>query len=510
MSWAPSLHLLSLISLPKRSKRQTTGVGGVAGSRSGVLGPLDDIDELPSHPCPQRVHPEGGSVRGPQTRNRQTSGPAAEASGPSGQDGRLAVLRSQPLVISPPSPSWRIVPGGLTAPRGYLAAGITAGLKPSGNPDLSLLLAPEGAVCAGSFTTNRVRAACVDLCAERLAATAGLARAVLTNAGQANACTGERGRIDSLRATGALADRLGLAHEQVLICSTGVIGVPIPMDILLAGLEPLVDALDPEGGAAAAAAILTTDLVPKQIAIEVDLDGRPVRIGGMAKGSGMIHPSMATLLGFISCDAGVPARTWQAMLGRAVDRSFNAITVDGDTSTNDSILAFAAGPPLAAEQLELLEAGLTAVAQHLARAVARDGEGATCLIEVTVEGAATEAAARLIARTVCGSSLVKTAVHGRDPNWGRIVAAAGRAGVAFDPDAVALWLGPHQLMAAGQPLGFDRPAASRYMQERASGPYLTGDTVTIRLRIGDGPAHGTAWGCDLSDQYVRINADYTT
>jgi glutamate N-acetyltransferase / amino-acid N-acetyltransferase len=200
---------------------------------------------------------------------------------------------------------------------------------------------------------------------------------------------------------------------------------------------------------------------------------------------------------------------------RAVDRSFNAITVDGDTSTNDTYLAFAAGEPLNPEHFKALEAGLTAVSQHLARAIARDGEGATCLIEVQVEGAADEAGARAIARTVCGSSLVKCAVHGRDPNWGRIVAAAGRAGVAFTPEAVALWLGDHQLMAAGQPLAFDRPAASAYLRAAAAGAYLggpspAGDTVLIRLQVGSGPGTGVAWGCDLSDQYVRINADYTT
>ena len=405
---------------------------------------------------------------------------------------------------------WHLIPGGVTAPEGFLAAGITAGLKASGKPDLSLLLAPQGAVCAGTFTTSLVRAACVDLCAERLAASGGHARAVLTNSGQANACTGDRGLIDSERATQALADRLGLAAEEVLICSTGVIGVPIPMDTLLAGLDPLVAALGPEGGGAAATAILTTDLIDKQIALEAQLGDRRVRIGGMAKGSGMIHPDMATMLGYLSCDAGVPAAVWQGMVKRAVDRSFNAITVDGDTSTNDTYLAFAAGEPLPPEHFDALEAGLTAVSQHLAKAIARDGEGATCLIEVQVEGSGDDAGARAIARTVCGSSLVKCAIHGRDPNWGRIVAAAGRAGVSFDPEAVALWLGGHQLMAAGQPLAFDRPAASRYMQDRAAGAYLADDTVAIRLVVGGGPGHGRAWGCDLSDQYVRINADYTT
>ena len=421
-----------------------------------------------------------------------------------------------PAVSAPQLPApWRLIEGGVTAPKGFRAAGITAGLKPSGNPDLSLLLAPEGAVCAGTFTTSLVRAACVDLCAERLQASGGRARAVLSNSGQANACTGERGLADSLTATAELATRLGLQPEEVLICSTGVIGVPIPMDTLIAGLDPLVDALSDTGGDAAARAILTTDLIDKQIAIEADLGGRRVRLGGMAKGSGMIHPDMATMLGYLTCDAGVPAEVWQAMVKRAVDRSFNAITVDGDTSTNDTYLAFAAGEVVSPEEYAALESGLTAVSQHLAKAIARDGEGATCLIEVTVEGASDEAGARAIARTVCGSSLVKCAVHGRDPNWGRIVAAAGRARVPFDPDAVALWLGTHQLMEKGQPLAFDRPAASAYLKACAAGRYLggpgpEGDTVQIRLVVGDGPGCGSAWGCDLSDQYVRINADYTT
>ncbi|MCP9775423.1 bifunctional glutamate N-acetyltransferase/amino-acid acetyltransferase ArgJ [Cyanobium sp. WAJ14-Wanaka] len=410
------------------------------------------------------------------------------------------------------SSPWQPIPGGITAPVGFKGCGITAGLKASGNPDLSLLLAPKGAVCAGTFTTSVVRAACVDLCSDRLRASGGKARAVLTNSGQANACTGDRGLIDSLHATQAVAERLGLEAEEVLICSTGVIGVPISMEILLAGLDPLVAALsaDQAAGDGAARAILTTDLIDKQIALEADLGGRTVRIGGMAKGSGMIHPNMATMLCYLSCDAGVPAEQWQAMVGRAVDRSFNSITVDGDTSTNDTYLAFAAGEPLGQEHWPALEIGLTAVSQHLAKAIARDGEGATCLIEVQVEGARDGADARSIARTICGSSLVKCAVHGRDPNWGRIVAAAGRSGVVFDPGAVALWLGPFQLMEAGQPMAFDRPAASAYMGQRAAGAYLQDDTVLIRLVVGSGRGEGKAWGCDLSDQYVRINADYTT
>ncbi|ABI47506.1 bifunctional glutamate N-acetyltransferase/amino-acid acetyltransferase ArgJ [Synechococcus sp. CC9311] len=405
---------------------------------------------------------------------------------------------------------WSPISGGITTPTGFKAAGLSAGLKPSRKPDLSLLLAPEGALCAGTFTTSVVRAACVDLCADRLQVASGRVRAVVTNSGQANACTGDRGLVDSLRITQAVADRLGCSQDEVLICSTGVIGVPIAMDPLLAAVDSLVSALSPEGGAAAAQAILTTDLVEKQVAFEADLGGRRVRIGGMAKGSGMIHPNMATMLGYLTCDAAVPCDLWQEIVRRAVDRSFNSITVDGDTSTNDTFLAFAAGDLLPANQFAELEEGVTLVAQYLARSIARDGEGATCLIEVQVEGTDSEAEARKIARTICGSSLVKTAVHGRDPNWGRIVAAAGRAGVPFSADAVALWIGPHQLMSAGQPLLFDRAAASAYLSERACSRYLVDDTVQIRLSLGDGAGQGIAWGCDLSDQYVRINADYTT
>ena len=396
---------------------------------------------------------------------------------------------------------WQLVSGGVTSPQGFQASGIAAGLKPSGKLDMALLLAPEQAVCAGSFTTSVVRAACVDLCAERLAANGGQARAVLINSGQANACTGDRGLIDSQRATQALADQLGLDAEALLICSTGVIGVPIPMPKLLAGLDPLVAALSATGGEAAATAILTTDLVSKQVALEAELGGRRVRIGGIAKGSGMIHPDMATMLGFFSCDAGIDPSIWKAMVGQAVQRSFNAITVDGDTSTNDTVLAFAAGDPLDSVHHAALEQGLTEAMQHLAKAIARDGEGATCLIEVQVEGALDEPSAQRVARTIVGSSLVKTAVHGRDPNWGRIVAAAGRSGVPFDPEQVALWIGPHQLMQSGQPLSFDPEAASRVLRS---------ETVQIRIQLGDGPGNGLAWGCDLSDQYVRINADYTT
>ena len=408
---------------------------------------------------------------------------------------------SCPAVVAEVDSPWKRCTGGVTAPRGYQAGGISAGLKASGRPDLAVVVAPEAAVCAGCFTTSCVRAACVDLCSERLQKSSGQARAVLINSGQANACTGDRGLMDSLRITQVLAEQLGCSEELVLICSTGVIGVPIPMPTLLAGMQPLLADLTEDGGDRAAAAILTTDLVDKQIALAAQLGDRTVRIGGMAKGSGMIHPDMATMLAFLTCDAAVEPALWQSMVRRAVNRSFNAITVDGDTSTNDTVLAFSSGDPLAEPDHAQLEIGLTQAMQELACAIARDGEGATCLIEVRVEGAADEPSALRIARTICSSSLVKTAVHGRDPNWGRIVAAAGRSGVRFNPEAVALWIGEHQLMAAGQPLPFDRQAASEV---------LRGRDVLIRLRLMEGSAAASAWGCDLSDQYVRINADYTT
>ncbi len=395
-------------------------------------------------------------------------------------------------------------------PSGFKASGIKAGLKSSGNLDLALLLAPEGAVCAGTFTKSLVRASCVDLCIDRLKVNAGCARAVLINSGQANACTGKRGLIDSVLATSALAKRLGLDAEEVLICSTGVIGEFIPLDKLIAGLDSLVDELSEQGGSTAANAILTTDLVDKQIAYEAYLDGRLVRIGGMAKGSGMIHPDLATMLGYISCDVGVPVDLWQAMIQRVSECSFNSITVDGDTSTNDAFLAFSAGSRLENDYLDILEVGLKLVAQYLAKAIARDGEGANCLLEVRVMGSESTSAARQIARTVCSSSLVKTAVNGCDPNWGRILAAVGRSGVVFSKNDVDLFIGPFQLIQKGEPVMFDRNAVSSYMQERKRGAYLIDDSISILLKVGNGIGDATTWGCDLSDQYVRINADYTT
>jgi glutamate N-acetyltransferase / amino-acid N-acetyltransferase len=410
---------------------------------------------------------------------------------------------------------WQEITGGVTAPKGYRAAGITAGLKPSGLPDLALIVSDVDAIAAGVFTTNQVCAAPVTYCRDRLQAKAS-ARAILVNAGQANAATGEQGWKDSLESAQAVSQALNISPESVLLASTGVIGQRIRMDALVSGIPQLVAALSETGSDAASQAIITTDLVPKSIALETTIDERPVRVGGICKGSGMIHPNMATMLAFVTCDATVSTSLWQQMLSRAADKSFNQITVDGDTSTNDTLIALANGQSRTAAitemgpEAEKLEAMLTAVCQYLAKAIARDGEGASCLIEVQVSGAPDDKAARQIARSIAGSSLVKSAIFGRDPNWGRIAAAAGYAGVPFEQENLRIQMGDFLLMENGQPLTFDRAAASNYLKQAAAGAYLKEDTVLISVSVGNAHGTGTAWGCDLSYDYVKINAEYTT
>ncbi len=405
---------------------------------------------------------------------------------------------------------WSPISGGITTPDGFLAAGISAGLKPSGKKDLALLYAPDGACCSGTFTQSVTRAYCVDLCIDRLKASEGKIRAVVINSGHANACTGNRGKIDSEIITHELAQRLGLSNEEVLICSTGVIGEPIPVEKVNSHLDHLINSLDKDAYLDAANAILTTDLQVKQIAYQAVLGGRRICIGGMAKGSGMIHPSMATMLSYITCDAGIDRLLWSEMIKRVAESSFNSITVDGDTSTNDTFLAFSSGAVLDQRYVPIIEEGLHLTAQHLAKAIARDGEGANCLMEIKVEGAPSDIDAHTIARTIASSSLVKTAVHGSDPNWGRIIAALGRAGSSFNLNDVQLSIGPYEIFSNGKPLDFDRQLVSNFMKARLKGKYLVDDLISIRLKIGAGSYSATAWGCDLSDQYVRINADYTT
>ena len=444
---------------------------------------------------------------------------------------------------------WQVIEGGVTAPKGFRAAGVTAGLKPSGAPDLALILSDSEAIAAGVFTTSQVRAACVDYCQDLLEEKP-TARAILCNAGQANACTGEQGKQDALASAESLAAALGIPSTEVLTASTGVIGQRLKIDVLQAGIPSLVDALSPEGSDKAARAIVTTDLVTKSIALETQIGDRPVRVGGISKGSGMIHPNMATMLAFVTCDAAVSPQLWQDMLRRATEKSFNQITVDGDTSTNDCLLALANGesrtPAITAAgpEADKLEAMLTEVCIHLAKSITRDGEGATCLIEVSVKGAMSDRAAGQIARTVAGSSLVKSAIFGRDPNWGRIAGAAGRAGIPFDQNELSIALGDFILMREGTPQPFDRAAASAYLTQQSErstlamskillspteqgNELLVAETQTSFLRqkleiealahpvqitvtVGEGEGKSVAWGCDLSYDYVKINAEYTT
>ncbi|MGK7925964.1 MAG: bifunctional ornithine acetyltransferase/N-acetylglutamate synthase [Spirulina sp.] len=420
---------------------------------------------------------------------------------------------------------WQQVSGGITAPKGYKAAGIAAGLKPSGAKDLALIVSETEAIAAGVFTQSIVRAACVDYCRQVLQKKA-VTRAILCNAGQANAATGEQGWQDALETARLIGENLHIDSDAVLLASTGVIGQRMKMEQFRAGIPQLVSALSPTGGEDAAEAIVTTDLVTKSIALETTFGDRPVRIGGISKGSGMIHPNMATMLSFVTCDALVSSELWQQMLRRAADKSFNQITVDGDTSTNDTLIALANGQSRTTairemgSDAEKLEAMLTEVCQYLAKAIARDGEGATCLLEVQVSGAPSDADARQVAKTVVGSSLVKSAIFGRDPNWGRIAGAAGRAGVRFDQERLTIKLGNFLLMEEGQPLPFDRQAASHYMKEiaeKSAGKTETGQLIQhldnpliIAVNLGNGSGMGKAWGCDLSYDYVKINAEYTT
>jgi len=371
------------------------------------------------------------------------------------------------------------------------------------------------------MTTSAVRAAPVELCAAHLAASGGWAAAVIVNSGQANACTGAGGAADAAAAAAAVAAAAACAPEEVLVASTGVIGQRVDMGKYVAAVPALVAAASADGGDAAARAILTTDLVEKTAAVRGTVGGRRVTVGGMAKGSGMIHPNMATMLGFVTTDADVAPGVWAALVTAAADASFNAITVDGDTSTNDTLVGLASGAAGNARVTDAasadgvaLAAALTAVCVRLAKAIARDGEGATVLVEVGVTGAASDAAARAVARAVAGSSLTKAAVFGRDPNWGRIAAAAGRAGVPFEQGALGVALGGVPLMVGGTPVPYDAVAVSAYMRAAAETDVYLGvggdDTVRLDVCVGDGAGVGVAWGCDLTYKYVEINAEYTT
>jgi glutamate N-acetyltransferase/amino-acid N-acetyltransferase len=399
------------------------------------------------------------------------------------------------------------IAGGVAAPEGFLASGVHANIKGKGGSkkDTAILFSRVPCAAAGVYTTNIVKAAPVILTEARIAH--GSVQAVVINSGNANACVGPQGMADALSMTELAARALGLEPSAVAVASTGVIGVPLPMDRVAQGIAKAGVLVSPHGGGDAAEAIMTTDTFAKQIAIRFDLGGKLVTIGAMAKGSGMIHPNMATMLGFVTTDADIDPKTLRVALKEATEKSFNMITVDGDTSTNDMVIAMANGlahNPKVVLGTTLYES-FTVALEHalifLAKEIARDGEGATKLLEVRVKGAPTVSDARKAALSVCGSSLVKTAVFGEDANWGRVLAALGYSGAQFNPDKVDLWLGDLQMMAGGTGLAFDEAAAALVLKEKV---------IVFTADLQSGAAEATAWGCDLSYDYVKINGSYRT
>ena len=392
--------------------------------------------------------------------------------------------------------------GAITVPLGFRAAAVPAGIK-ADRLDLAIIAADAPCAAAGVFTSNRAVAAPVVVSRAHLAG--GRARAIVVNAGCANAATGASGLRDAHEMAERTASALGAVVSEVLVASTGVIGVPLPMDKVRAGIDAAARGLAREGGANVARAILTTDTRPKEVLVETAVGGRRVRVAGIAKGAGMIAPNMATLLAFFTTDAAVAPAVLRAALLAAVGETLNRITVDGDTSTNDTALILANGAAGARSidgpgaDRDAFAAALTAAARRLAEMVVRDGEGATRLAEVRVEGAATPRDADVVARTVAESPLVKTAIHGGDPNWGRILAAVGRSGVPVGAGGVDIHLGDVKVAAASAALPYD---------ERAAHQQMLADPVRIRVVLHEGAASGWMWTCDFSHGYVDINAHY--
>ncbi len=402
----------------------------------------------------------------------------------------------------PSSAGWHVVKGGITAPQGYLASGVSSGIKKKGL-DLAVIFSSQPASAAGVFTLNQVQAAPVLLCKENLKLSRGRARAILINSGCANACTGEQGMKDCMLTTRSVASHLNVDPAQVLAASTGVIGSFLPVPKMLKGISSAVSALNSKGGGAAVRAIMTTDTCEKSIAIEGRIGGKTVRIGGMAKGAGMIHPQMATMLAFITTDALVPPRELGKLLRRAADRTFNCLTVDGDTSTNDTVLAVANGTSNAAvadgRSSSFFEKGLVMVCEELAKSIARDGEGATKFVEITVRGAADFENARKVAKTIANSPLVKTALYGEELNWGRILCAVGYGGIPFDPERIALSLNGIPIFRGGSPVASTRARAEKAMKAH---------DLMIEVDLAGGRGSARVWTCDLSHKYVDINASY--
>ncbi len=395
--------------------------------------------------------------------------------------------------------------GSVTSPKGFFAGAVHAGIKDQNEKrlDLGVLYSDVDCAVAAVFTTNKLKSAPVLVTRERVSA--GHGRVVVVNSGCANACTGEQGLADAKEMTRLMWAHMGVPDHSAFVASTGVIGVQMPMDKVRDGLSRM--AVTRDGGHDLARAMMTTDTFPKELALEVKGTGLDYTIAGVAKGAGMIHPNMATMLCFLTTDARVEPGFLQASLKRASDISFNMVTIDGDTSPSDTLLLLANGVAgnktisAGTTEARVFQRALDRVCIELARCIARDGEGAQRLIEVTVEGARTRSDARLAARTIVGSSLVKSAVYGADPNWGRVVAALGRSGADMDENCVDVFLGDVNVMRAGAPQTFDLGRARNV---------LRGKDVPIHVRLNLGRGSATAWGCDLTPEYVTINSAYTT
>ncbi|HMQ53324.1 MAG TPA: bifunctional glutamate N-acetyltransferase/amino-acid acetyltransferase ArgJ [Anaerolineae bacterium] len=399
----------------------------------------------------------------------------------------------------------------LTRVPGFRAVGVTCGLKVSGKPDLALVLADRPCTAAAVFTTNHFKAAPVLYDMALIQRAAHALRGVIVNAGNANAVTGEQGLLNAATMAHLTEEACGLPADSIFVMSTGVIGEPLPMDKVRAGVRQAGDLIQTEAGQQgqnAVQAIMTTDLVPKEAFVQITVGGREVKLAGMAKGSGMIHPDMATMLAVLVTDAVIEPGVLDQALRLAVGRSFHRVTVDGDTSTNDTVLVLASGgaehSPLEAgsPDFETFVTGLSDVCIQLAKAVARDGEGATKLIEITVRGARTEAEAAAAARTIAISPLFKTAVFGNDPNWGRVFMALGRAPTEVDPRQVSLWLGDFHLVDRSEPLAFDETAAHNWLAASTE--------ISLVVDLALGSSQATVWTCDYSYKYVEINAEYHT
>ena len=398
----------------------------------------------------------------------------------------------------------RWIRGGVTAPRGFRASGVAAGIKRSRKPDLALVVADGPASAAAVFTTNRVQAAPVVISKARVRN--GRAQAILINSGCANCLTGAAGTRDALALGRAVARALAVREQDILLASTGLIGQRLPVARAQRAITPLVASLSRAHHMAAAQAILTTDLRMKEAAVEARIDGRPCRVGGMAKGAGMIAPSMATMLCILATDAAVAPGLLRRLLRQAVARTFNRISVDGDMSTNDTVFCLASGRSgvrigSGSPSAQVLARMLEAVAGRLARLIVQDGEGATKVMEIRVAGARTERDAQDCARRVAGSPLVKTMLAGGDPNVGRIAGAVGASGARFDPARLEILIGPHRVVARGVAIPRAQAAARRWLRR---------PEVTVRIRLHAGRAEGRMLTCDLTEDYVRLNASYTT